>query len=101
MTKTSELVSQLVRSGQLTRDEALAKMRTDETVDEPVESVNTFCSRIGLSHEEIQPFLDGKTFDYHHFSGYTTMLERISWVFWLTFKLGLTTESFYEKYRPR
>ncbi|MEI6809906.1 MAG: N-acetyl sugar amidotransferase [bacterium] len=101
MTKTSELVSQLVRSGQLSRDDALVRMKTCETVSEPVESVKRFCSQVGVSRDEIQPFLEGKTFDYHHFSGYTALLERMSWVFWLTHKMGITTESFYEKYKRR
>lgn len=101
ITKERELLSQMVRSGQLTRDEALARNEKHGAVAEPLESVAAFCSRVGLSRDDIRPFLEGKTFGCHQFKSYTSMLERMSWIFWLTYKLGLTTETFYQKYHRR
>lgn len=99
LTKVSEILSQMVRSRQLAREEALKRLEVQDMVEEPTDSVETFCTRVGLSRAEIQPFIDGETLDYRHFRTYTSLLQRVNWLFWLTFKMGITSETLYDKYR--
>jgi N-acetyl sugar amidotransferase len=96
--KVVEKLSQLVRSGQITREEALEKYQAQEQTVEPVDSVNEVCRRLGVGREALKYLLDGKSLDYRHFKSYSRLIERFSWLLWITSKLGLTTESLYRKY---
>lgn len=96
--KVVEKLSQLVRSGQMAREEALEKYHGQEQTLEPVDSVNEVCRRLGVVREELEYLLDGKSLDYRHFKSYSRLIEQFSWLLWITCKLGLTKESLYRKY---
>ena len=101
VSKVIEKLSQLVRCGQLTRQDALKKLELQDHVEEPVESISEICRRLEIKREDLKYLLEGKALDYHHFKTYSKFLERFSWLFWITYKLGFTTESLYRKYSWR
>lgn len=101
VSKVTEKLSQLVRSGQLTRDEALEKLHVQDQVEEPVESVNGVCQSLGVDREDLRAMLEGNTLDYRHFKSYSKYIGRFSWILWITYKLGLTAEGLYQKYSTK
>ena len=94
-----EKLSQMVRCGQLTREEALARSKSQDPVEEPSPAVDELCRRLDITRDDLKPFLRGAVKDYRYFKGYTSLFHRLSWVFWLTYKLGFTSEVPYLKYR--
>ena len=94
-----EQLSQMVRAGQLAREEALARSETQDPVEEPVAAVDEICRRLDITRDDLEPFLRGAVKDYRHFKGYTSLFHRFSWMFWLSHKLGLISETPYLKYR--
>lgn len=98
VSKVAAKLAQLVRSGQLTRDEALAKLREKEQVTEPVEYVNEVCQRLQISREEIRPYLEGQTLNYRHFKSYSQTIEKFAPLLRLPYKLGVIDEATYRKY---
>ena len=97
--KVQEKLSQMVRCGQIAREEALERLKEEDPVEEPVDSVDVLCKRLDLTRDDFKPFLDGSAKDYHHFKSYTSLFHRFSWVFWLAHKLGFMSEDPYLKYR--
>lgn len=96
--KVEEMVSQKVRRGRITRDEGLRLLDEEDDKEEPVDSVEELCRRLGMSREELQPLLDGTALDFRHFKGYAHMFRRLSWLLWLSHKLGFTPGGLYQKY---
>jgi len=99
VSRVVERLSQMVRCGQLGREEALAKLEAEDPVEEPAGAVEGFCQRLDITRDDLEPFLRGDVKDYRHFKGYTSLFHRFSWIFWLTHKLGLTSDVPYLKYR--
>ena len=99
VSKVDAKLSQMIRCGQMTRDEALARLAEEDPVEEPTESIEILCERTGVTREDLAPYFEGTTKDYHHFKSWTALFHRFSWVFWLTHKLGFTSEDLYHKYR--
>ena len=99
VSKVAERLSQMVRTGQMTRDEALVELDREDCTTEPTESVDAVCDRLGLTREDIRPWLDGTARDFRAFKGYSRLFHRLSPLFLLAAKLGLTSESLYQKYR--
>jgi len=97
--KVVEKVSTMIRCGQLTRDEAFAKKKEQDTVEEPVAAVDELCRRLDVTRDDLKPYLEGNTVDYRSFKNTVGMLRKLSPAFWLMYKLGLTSESLYQKYR--
>lgn len=94
-----EQLSQMARCGQLTRDDALKKLEAHDPVEEPAAAVAELCRRLDVTRDDLEPFLRGAVKDYRYFKGYTSLFHRFSWVFWLSHKLGLMSETPYLKYR--
>jgi len=99
VSKVVEKLSQLVRCGRLTREQALRELARQDTVEEPTDSVREICRRLDVTRHDLKPLLAGTALDYHHFRTYSRLFEKFRWVFWVTSKLGFTSESLYQKYK--
>jgi tRNA(Ile)-lysidine synthase TilS/MesJ len=99
VSKGAEKLSVMVRCGQLSRSEALEALAREEITEEPRESVDAICERLGLTRDDLAPLLEGSAKDYTQFRSYASLFRALSGVFWLTFKMGFTSESLYQKYR--
>ncbi len=99
VSKVAEKMSTLVRSGQITREEALEREIREDSFEEPVEAVDALCNRLNITREDLDSYLHGNTVDYRSFKNTAALLQKLSPLFLLTAKLGLTTPSLYYKYR--
>jgi len=99
VSKVNEKLSQMVRSNQISRQEALARLAEEDPIEEPTASIQVLCERTGVTRADLAPYFEGTTKDYHHFKSYTALFRRFSWVFRLTHKFGYTSKDPYLKYR--
>ena len=89
--------SALVRSGQMTREEALERVQSVYAIEDP-DVIRLCIKRLGMTREEFDRYMDlpHKTFlDYP--TSYNT-LKRFRWVIWLLCRLRLLPEVAYDKY---
>lgn len=89
----------LTRSGQMTREEAFARM-AEPIVQDP-EILELVKKRLGFSSAELEKILDMPSRDYTEFETYKRTFERLSWLFWVLYKLDRVPKSFYIKYTKR
>jgi len=99
ISKVAEKLSQMVRCGQITRDEALRRLEKEDAVEEPVEAIEELCRRLDLTRDDIKPLLEGTAVDCRQFKGYARLFSKLRWLFWVSYKLGFTSESLCQKYR--
>lgn len=92
-------LSAAVRSGHISRDEALRRYAEPPSVDPNL--VEYFCKRLGLSREEFQSIMDGPTRSYRDFKTYKRLFERLRLLFYVMAKLQLVPMSFYIKYTSK
>ena len=86
----------LVRSGQMTREQGLELISQPQTYDpELVEMVK---KRLGFSDEEFDAIMHLPKKTYRDFKTYKQTFERLSWLFWILYKLDRVPKSFYMKY---
>lgn len=86
----------LVRSGQMTREQGLELISQPQTYDpELVEMVK---KRLGFSDEEFDAIMHLPKKTYRDFKTYKQTFERLSWLFWILYKLDRVPKSFYIKY---
>ncbi len=86
----------LVRSGQMTREQGLELISQPQTYDpELVEMVK---KRLGFSDEEFDAIMHLPKKTYRDFKTYKHTFERLSWLFWILYKLDRVPKSFYMKY---
>ena len=91
----SEL-SALVRSGQLTRDEALDRIAQPKPFDEGI--LDEIKRRVGFSDAEWDAVMSAPPSHYTLHPTYKRTFERLRPVFLLLYKSGYVTRSFYEKF---
>lgn len=91
--------SGLIRSGQLTRDEALEKMKNPPAV--PSEVLQLITKRLGYSADALEQLIKEKTKTYRDFPTYKPFFERWKFFFFLLYKLDLVPHSFYVKYTKK
>jgi hypothetical protein len=96
--KVEENVSQLVRCGIISRDEAFKKLKQDDDVEEPAASVDQICKRLDITRTDIKPLLEGSARDYRSFKGYASLFRKFSWLFYMSYRLGFTPKGLYQKY---
>ena len=88
--------SALIRSGQLTKEEAKVQIKVPKPVDQDIiEEVKT---RLEFSDEEWDAMLKAPK---KHFTDYTTYkktFERLRPLFFILYKKGFVTKSFYTKF---
>ncbi|MDH4379164.1 MAG: N-acetyl sugar amidotransferase [Vampirovibrionales bacterium] len=84
------------RSGQMTRDEALAEMAKPPQCEADV--IQLVKTRLGFSDEEFERVLDLPLVPYTEFKTYKPFFEKARPFFWLMYKLDRVPKSFYLKY---
>lgn len=89
----------LVRSGQLSREEALEDLKTPIEFDPDI--VELVKKRLGFNDEEFEAVMQGPRRHYSDFATYKEAFERLRPLFWLLYKLDRVPKSFYMKFtRP-
>lgn len=85
-----------VRSGQMTRDEAL-KLLTEPPYLEP-ELLDYLKKRLGFSEQEFADIINGPNKSYKDYKTYKKRFERLRPLFWILYRAKLVPHSFYIKY---
>jgi hypothetical protein len=89
----------LVRSGQLSRDAALADLRLEVVPDPDV--VALVRKRLGFSDEELEAVMNAPRRNYWDYPTSKATFERLRPLFWLLYRLDRVPKSFYMKFtRP-
>lgn len=91
--------SALIRSGQMTREEGLAKLTQPPKVD--FEIVDMVKKRLGFSDEEFEIYMTQPKKTFRDFQSYKPLFERLRPFFWVMYKMGLVPKSFYTKYTSK
>ncbi len=86
----------LVRSGQLSREEALEDLKTPIEFDPDI--VELVKKRLGFNDEEFEAVMHGPRRHYSDFATYKGAFERLRPLFWLLYKLDRVPKSFYMKF---
>lgn len=86
----------MVRSGQLSREQALDELAEPITFDPDL--VDTVRRRLGLSEEEFDGYLTMPRKTYRDYATYKRTFELLRPVFWALYKLDRVPKSFYLKY---
>lgn len=89
----------LVRSGQLSREDALADLETP--IEANPDIVELVKKRLGFDDEEFQAVMHAPHRHYSEFDTYKSTFERLRPLFWLLYRLDRVPKSFYMKFtRP-
>ena len=89
----------LVRSGQMTREQALAELAEPHECDPEI--VGLVKKRLRFSDEEFEAVMRAPRGHYSEFATYKRTFERLRPLFWLLYKLDRVPKSFYMKFtRP-
>jgi len=88
--------SALVRAGQMSREEAIDKIYHPKPFDNDIlEEVYT---RLEFSEKDFQSIMDLPKKSYRNYKTYKERFIRMRPVFWLLYKMGYVTRSFYDKF---
>jgi N-acetyl sugar amidotransferase len=88
--------SALIRSGQMTRDEALEKIQKPYEFDESI--LVEVKKRLNIGDEEFDRLIAQPKRTYHDFKTYHQTFRRMRPFFWLMYKMNRVPKSFYLKY---
>lgn len=88
--------SALVRSGQLSREEALENIKKEKVFDYDI--LSEVKTRLNFSDEEFDIIMKAPLKSYRDFKTYKQTFERMKPFFWLMYKMNLVTKSFYVKF---
>jgi len=88
--------SALIRSGQMTRDEALEKIQKPYEFDESI--LVEVKKRLNIGDEEFDRLIAQPKRTYHDFKTYHQTFRRMRPFFWLMYKMDRIPKSFYLKY---
>jgi N-acetyl sugar amidotransferase len=88
--------SALVRSGQMTREEALEKIKEPKPFDPDI--LEEIKKRTGLSDSDFEAIMNAQPLHFTHYKTYKKTFERLRPFFYLLYKTGYVTKSFYTKY---
>jgi len=94
----SEL-SALVRSGNMSREVALEKIKEPKPFDRDV--LEEVKKRLGLTDDEFEQIMTKPPKSYREYKTYKETFERMRWLFWVMYRLELVPKSFYMKYTKR
>ena len=88
--------SALIRSGQMQREEGLEKIKLPKPFDEEImEEIKT---RIGFTDEEWENIMNDKPLHFTNYKTYKQIFEKMRPFFYILYKSGYVTKSFYHKY---
>jgi N-acetyl sugar amidotransferase len=88
--------SALVRSGKMTRTEALNKIKEPKIFNEDI--LEEIKKRLGLTNEAFASLMALPRKTYRDYRTYKKTFERMRWLFWAMYRLDLVPKSFYMKY---
>jgi N-acetyl sugar amidotransferase len=88
--------SALVRSGKMSRSEALEMIRQPKPFDQGI--LEEVKKRLNLSNEAFTEIMSRSKKTYRDYETYKQTFERMRWLFWTMYKLDLVPKSFYMKY---
>lgn len=92
--------SGMVRSGQMTRDDAVAQMALEPHLDDDV--LDLVQKRLRFDPDEFEAVMSLPEANYTDFKTYKKYFERLRPFFWLLYKLDRVPKSFYVKFcQPR
>jgi len=94
-------LSGLVRSGQLTREEALKKREEQLREFDTREIVELVKKRLGFTDKEFEKIMNLPQKTYRDYRTYKPFFERFRPIFWLLYKMSLVPQSFYMKYTKK
>jgi len=89
----------LVRSGQMTREDALSKIQEPKPFDGSI--LEEVKKRLGFTTGEFEQIMNLPLKSYRDYKTYKQTFERFRWFFWAMYKLDLVPKSFYMKYTSR
>lgn len=88
--------SALVRSGQMTRQEALETIKEPKPFD--LEILEEVQKRLNLTDPAFAALMARPRKSYRDYKTYKERFERMRWLFWVMYRLDLVPKSFYMKY---
>ncbi len=91
--------SGLIRSGQLSRDEALLLLEKKHVLDPDI--LTLVKKRLGFTDNEFETIMNLPKKTYRDYPTYKRTFERMRPFFWLMYKLNYVPKSFYIKYACR
>jgi hypothetical protein len=89
----------LVRTGQMTRAEALEKIEEPMPIDPSI--LEEIKKRLALSDSEFEQIMQSPKKTYRDYATYKRTFERMRGIFWIMYKLDLVPKSFYMKYTKK
>lgn len=91
--------SALIRSGQLSRDEALTLIQQPKPFEKDI--LEEIYKRLGFSADEFERVFNLPNKSYRDFHTYKKRFENMKWFFYLLYKMNLVPYSFYKKYTKK
>lgn len=88
--------SALIRSGQMTREEALAELARPPHLDDGI--IEVVKRRLRLSDAEFDAVMAAPKRTFRDYPNYKRTFERMRPVFWMLYRMDLVPKSFYVKY---
>jgi N-acetyl sugar amidotransferase len=88
--------SALVRSQQLTREEALVKIKEPKPFDPDI--LEEIKKRTGITDKDFEDIMNAKPLHFTNYKTYKKTFEKLRPFFYLLYKTGYVTKSFYTKY---
>ena len=86
----------MVRSRQISREEALEKIKEPFPFDYGI--LDEIKKRLDLSNEEFEEIMNSPPKTYRDYKTYKRTFERMRWFFKIMYELDLVPKSFYMKY---
>lgn len=88
--------SALVRTGQMTRQEAIAAMRVPPAIDPEI--IDIVKRRLRFSDMEFEMIMNAPKRSYKDFKTYKSLFEKLRPFFYLMYRMDMVPKSFYVKY---
>ncbi len=92
-------LSALIRSGQMTREEALEEVRREKVFDKDI--LDEVKKRLKFTENEFQEIMERPIKTFLDYQTYKPVFERWKPLFYLMYKLSLAPKSFYIKYTKK
>lgn len=88
--------SALIRSGQMTKEEALVKINEEKPMDPSL--ITEMKKRLDLTDEQFDEIMSNERKNYTDYPTYKRLFERLKPLFYILYKVNLVPKSFYLKY---
>jgi hypothetical protein len=89
-------LSALVRSGQMSREEALEHLKIPHPMDKDV--LEEIKKRLDLTNEEFEEIMQRPNKTFRDYQTYKQVFEKYRWFFWILYRLNMVPKSFYMKF---